>query len=80
MHSTVSPDLDIDLQIGNDVSHVVAQMPQGQAARVQGQVPGTPCLPPHHGPAALQVHLDALQPKQVLEHNIVLGHDLHLQS
>lgn len=47
------PDLDIDLQIGNDVSHVMTQVPQGQAARMQGQVPGTACLAPHDSPAAL---------------------------
>lgn len=71
-------DLNIDLQVSNDVGHVVSQVPQGQSPCVQGQVPGAPCLPPHNSPTALKISLNALQPQQVLEHNIVLGH--HLQS
>ena len=69
--------LNVDLQVGDDVSHVVAQVPEGQVACLLGQVSGPPCLATHDPPGPLQVHLDALQPQQILEHHIVLGQDLH---
>ena len=73
---SAEPNLDIDLQVGNDVSHVVAQVPEGQVARLLGEIPGPPCLTAHHPPGPLQVHLDTLQPQQVLEDHIVLGQNL----
>lgn len=37
--------LDIDLKVGDDVGHVVAQVPEGQLPCVLGEVPRPPCLP-----------------------------------
>ena len=73
-------DLNIDLQVSNDVGHVVSQVPQGQSSCMQGQVPGAPCLPPHDSPTALKISLNALQPQQVLKHNIILSHHLQMKQ
>lgn len=79
VHLLVSEtDLNIDLQVSNDVGHMVSQVPKGQSSCMQGQVSGAPCLSPHDSPTALKISLNALQPQQVLEDNIVLGH--HLQN
>lgn len=76
----VLADLNIDLQVSNDVGHVMSQVPQGQSSCMQGQVPGPPCLPPHNSPTALKISLNALQPQQILENNIVLDHDLQNEA